>query len=252
MKATNEELLMAYADGELDAQAARDVQLMIDTDPALADRVRQHRDLRARLQAATRHVLDEPLPERLLQAAAGAPAAAPVIDLATRRTARPQPHPGKPLALQVRNWAAWGGMAASVLVGVLIGKLTGPGSTDEVFASSPRGLVARGAVAEALSTRLASTPAASQQIALQISFVDGAGHYCRTFSTPALAGLACRDGTDWAIQSLQQTAVSPRGEMRQAGSALPQELLEMVDRRMHGGALDAAAEQEALQRGWQR
>ncbi len=252
MKPVTEELLMAYADGELDAEASRDIEAAIDADPGLAKRVLQHRDLRARLQATARPALDEPVPEQLLRSAMEAPVATSVVDLASRRAARPAQSPSQQLPHRSLSWAAWGGMAASVLVGVLIGKLTGTGGADEPFASTSSGLVARGSIAQALSSRLASTPATDQQIKLQVSFVDDAGRYCRTFMTAALAGLACRDGEDWSIQSLLQSSGQAPTEMRQAGSALPQELLEMVDRRMPGGALDAAAEQAALQRGWQR
>ncbi|WP_418316840.1 anti-sigma factor family protein [Piscinibacter sakaiensis] len=252
MKPIDDEQLMAYADGELDAASSREVAAAIAADPELARRVAEHRALRDRLQAAYRPMLDEPVPPRLVEAAEEAPATAPVIDLATRRAARPAPPPSELPPQRSRSWAAWGGLAASVLVGVLIGKLAGDGSAvDEPFANTPRGLVARGAVADALSTRPAG-PATDGQIALQISFVDANGRYCRTFTTPALAGLACRDGDDWAVQSLLQSSDQPQSEMRQAASALPQELLEIVDRRMRGAALDAAAEQAALQRGWQR
>ena len=87
----SDETVMAYADGELDAASRAAVEAAMATDPQLAQRVARHRALRERLRAALRPVLDEPLPERLLEGVRGAPAprhAANVVAL--KRNAAPQ------------------------------------------------------------------------------------------------------------------------------------------------------------------
>lgn len=244
MKPVTDEMLMAYADGELEAPARAELERAMAADAALAERVRAHAALRARLQAAFAPELDEPVPERLRPAAPPAPAGE-VVDLAAQRAAR------RPAASS-GDWWRWGGLAASLLVGALLGRLwPGDGPAGD-FESRAGRLVARGAVAQALSTQRAAAPPADARVAVQLSFVDRAGAFCRTFSTGRVAGLACRDGADWAVQVLAEGDAAGSGAMRQAASALPPAVLAAVDQRSAGRPLDAQAEEAALQRGWQR
>src|SRR5579859_449852 len=107
----SDEILMAYADGELDAATRAAVEAAAAADPQLAQRIAQHRSLRASLRAAFDPVLTEPVPERLLAAARGAGGAHRtdnVVALAARRQAR-------------WSWPQWSAVAASLLVGVLLG-----------------------------------------------------------------------------------------------------------------------------------
>jgi len=105
--------------------------------------------------------------------------------------------------------------------------------------------------ARALTTQLASEPQAQAAVAVQLTFADKTGRVCRTFSTDATAGLACREADRWAVQQIVALKQTPQGAMRQAASALPRELLEAVDRRIDGAAFDAAREQQARDRAWQ-
>ena len=66
----DDETLMAYADGELDAAQRAEIAAAIERDPALARRVEQHRALRAEVAGAFATVLEQPVPERLRAAAA--------------------------------------------------------------------------------------------------------------------------------------------------------------------------------------
>src|SRR5579862_1257434 len=67
----NEETLIAYADGELDAATRAALEAAAASDPQLAARIARHRALRARLQEAFAPVLAEPVPERLLASTRG-------------------------------------------------------------------------------------------------------------------------------------------------------------------------------------
>ena len=92
-------------------------------------------------------------------------------------------------------------------------------------------------------------------MAVQLSFVDKRGHYCRTFSTGQLAGLACQEMGQWAVQHLsssEATSHTTNTGMRQASSALPSELLDAVDKRIAGAALNADAERAARAQDWKR
>ncbi len=256
-----DEQLMAFADDELSGAEHDNIAAAVAADPALAERLAQQRRLREQLQRAFAGELDEPVPERLLQAVAPAaapapaPARAPVISLARHRAAVEAAR--TPAAPRARpGWVQWGGLAASIAIGVLIGHFGWPGgnAAHDGFALEAGKLVARGPLQASLSTQTAATPEPGAAVQLHFSFVDQAGRYCRTFSTSGNAGLACREGSDWAAQWLVDSppGATPPGGMRQAGSALPAALLAEVDRRIDGPPLDAAAEQQALQRGWQR
>lgn len=191
---------------------------------------------RRRMAAAFDDVLREPVPERfttLLQAPA-----APVVELAEAR-ARRQGMPG---------WAAWGGMAATLVLGTLLGaRLAAPGGD----ALDPARLVATGDVARALETRLAADR--SGPVSLQISFKARDGRYCRTFTTAAHGGLACRaaDGA-WTLEQVAALAPATTGGMQQAATALPATVLAAVDAVIGDGALDAEQERAARDAGWRR
>lgn len=189
---------------------------------------------RRRLANAFDDVLTEPVPDRLsalLREPAPAPAPA-VIDLATARAQR----------RRMSSWLAWGGMAASLLLGTVIGTQwpTGGGSDPRPLASGP--------LAQALDTQLASAPGGA--IAVPISFKAKDGRYCRSFTTERSAGLACRDADGaWALQTL--VAAAPHtGGMRQAASALPAPVLEAVEAAMAGEALNAEQEKAARDHRW--
>ena len=244
-----DDTLMAFVDGELDEAMRAEVQRAIAADATLAERVRRQTQLRQRLQGAFAPVLAEPMPERLLRAAQAPMVAAAAPNVASLAEAREAKAARRAWAL---DWRAWGGMAASVLVGVLIGQQMSGHSDPLPFAMQSGQLVAGGVVGQALSTQLASAPAADAGVQVQLSFVDKSGAYCRTFTTAGLAGLACHSGAAWAVQSLVQVEPSAGAGMRQAATALPPAILGEVDSRIQGGALDAEGERAALQRGWRR
>jgi len=250
----NDERWMAYVDGELDATQRAAFEAELAGNAQLAQRVREQLALRRRLAEAYACDLDEPVPERLLAAADARPAGG-VVDLAgareqrnvARRTAR---------ALRDWHWPEWGAIAASLLIGVLAGRMV-DGDAAAPLAGAPGGaLVARGALAGALSTQLASRVAADAPVRVGISFVARSGPYCRSFvmTHPSqLAGLACREGDQWAIQLVTPAGRDEAiGGYRAAGSALPPALLHAIDERIAGAPLDAAAEADAARRGWQK
>lgn len=253
----NDEQVMAYVDGELDAEARRAFEAALAGDPTLAPRVRAQQALRDRLRAAFASDLDEPVPERLAAAlqrpAAPAASAATVADLDAARHAR---RARRRVPADWR-WPEWGALAASLVLGLLGGRLAW--TDDAPFgAGAGSALVARGALADALTTQLASAPRAAAAVQVGVSFVDRDGAYCRSFvmdSRAAMAGLACRVGGQWQLQLLAPAGGArdaASGAYRTAGTELPAVLLNAIDARIDGAALDAAAERDAARRGWQR
>jgi anti-sigma factor RsiW len=184
----DDETLMAYADGELDAAARAAVEAAIAADAALAQRVARHRELRERLHAAFDPVLSEPLPERLLASARGAPRTGDVMPLRARSAPR-------------GSWPQWAAIAASLVIGVLSGALLPhPGAESGPIVARNGQMLASGVLASALSRQLASTQPPNAAVRIGVSFRTRDGVYCRTFvleDAAALAGLACHERAAW-------------------------------------------------------
>src|SRR5882724_10470442 len=179
----SDDILMAYADGELDLRTRAQVEDAMATDPQSARRVAAHQALRNTLRAGFDKVLDEPIPERLIAAArptAGAPSENGVVVPLRPRRART-------LAFAHWAWPQWGAMAAS-------------------FVS--------GALDKALSGQLASEQPSQAPVQIGVSFRSKDGSYCRTFQVREhanLAGLACRDQDKWRLEALAQSEAAPAG-----------------------------------------
>jgi hypothetical protein len=242
----SEETLMAYADNELDPQTRTAVEAAMATDPEIARRVAQHKALRGKVRVAFDKTLGEPIPQRLVDAARGVPAVrreGNVIPL--RRKTPPR-----------RAWPQWASIAASLVVGVIIGQAVLRGSqTGPITATHDGRLVANGVLAQALSEQLASAQPDQAPVRIGVSFKSKAGDYCRTFSmhdTAGLAGLACRDHDEWHVQTLAQTAATDQGNgtYRQAGSQIPKSVVQAVEDNISGDTLDAHAEQAARDKNW--
>ncbi|QGZ94991.1 anti-sigma factor family protein [Terricaulis silvestris] len=239
MKLTDEEL-MAYADGEMPAMDAKRVEAAMAEDPPLAARVARFRAVRRALHTAYDSVLTEPVPERL-RALLGDVAAnepPPVVDLAVHRDTR-KARFGPP---------AWAAMAASLVVGVLVGHAVLP-SNDLLVGD---GRYAGADLARVLDTRLASD-ATNQSAATRIglTFRANDGQVCRTFSHAAQAettsGLACRENDRWAVQVAVHG--DAQGEFRQAGADAPA-ILDAVDAMISGEPFDAEQERAGRESNW--
>lgn len=226
---TREETLIAYTDGELPQAERARFEAEMASDPKLKAEVARHRALVAQVNGAYAPVLDETVPARL------------------RTVASAANDPGR---AGVRRLAPWAAVAASLLVGVMVGRLALPDSSP--LATKDGVLVARGQLAIALSSQLSAQPGVVK-VGLTVKAADG--RYCRTFADGAdrLAGLACRRDGRWAARMV--TAWSPannalgRPAYRTAGSETPPEVLAAVD-GLAGQPLDAPAERAARDAGW--
>jgi hypothetical protein len=115
--------------------------------------------------------------------------------------------------------------------------------------------VAQGRLAEALSNQLAGSGQAGAgagdgAVRIGVTFAATDGALCRSFTAGSAAGLACRSGDQWKLAVLAEAEKGAGGDYRQAGSAMPAAVLEAIDARIAGPALDAQAEKAAQQRGW--
>ena len=238
----DDETLMAYADGELDEVLSAEISSAVERDPALARRVAQHRALRAEVSGAFAPVLVQPVPERLL-AAAHAPAA-------PQRRGEVRQFP--PRTRTDRRWGSreWAALAASLVLGMLLSWQFIAPSQRTMITASNGALVAKGALARALDSQLASTQRLEDPVQIGLTFRSQDGSYCRSFTLPraATAGLACRAAGEWRIP-VTTAAAAVEGGVRQAASP-PPAVLSAIEARIAGDALDAAGEENARLGGW--
>ena len=243
----SEETLMAYADGELDPATRAALETAMAADAGLAQRVAQHRALRTRLRAAFDPVLDEPLPKRLIESVHGAPAQRPAAKVIPLRRA----------AARRWSWPQLGALAASLILGALLGPLLLhlPAGGGAIVTRDGQ-MLASGVLARALTEQLASSqpPAAPVQIGVSFRARDGA--YCRSFllrEQRALAGVACREHDAWRLEVLAQAQAEPSAAagFKPAGSALPPSVARTLDELRAGEPLDAGAEAAARGRDWE-
>jgi hypothetical protein len=145
------------------------------------------------------------------------------------------------------SWPEWGALAATLVVGVLAGKMI-PGGGPAI-AGNGNEVVARGALASALDRQVGGRTVGMVQVG--VSFAARDKQYCRSFVMGTSAGLACREGGQWKIPVLAEAEKEAAGGYRQAGSALPPAVLDAIDARIADKPLDAAGEEAARARGWQ-
>jgi hypothetical protein len=234
VSAITEEMLIAYADGELDEVNRRRVERALAGDEALAERLAAHAALRGQLSAHFAPIAAEAVPDRfkaLLEPQAG------VVNLAEVREQRTR-----------RTWPAWamgGAIAASLVLGIGLGHGMG-GEAGPVGVSRGQ-LVAQGALAKALDTQLASAQGGGD-VRLGLSFHAKDGGWCRSFEGSAVSGVACRAGEGWLIeQAVPGHAAS--SDYRQASSG-DARVMATVEQLIAGDPVDAAGEKAARDSGW--
>ncbi|KAB7771363.1 hypothetical protein [Xanthomonas maliensis] len=254
MTRIDESTLQAYADGELDAAQAAQIEAAVAADPQLALALQRLRRLQTRLRAGFAPILEEPVPAPLLAAARARPqapdavTAAPSAAIPTTATAS-HIAPGKHAR---RRWLRPAALAAAVLLGLWVARHPAPPSPSApVEFADTQGTAADSTLAYALEQALSGDEHAG--IRMGLSFQDRSGAYCRTFTRDArLVGLACRRQAGWRVelQVPAESAPAPDDAVRMAASAMPAAVLQAVDARIAGEALDAAGERRARASGW--
>jgi hypothetical protein len=228
----SKEQIAAYADGELEGDALREVEAEVLASPELQAQVAAHRRLKARLAAHFQPLAEGPVPDRLIGLVRREPAEN-VVDLAAARE-RTRPRPLR---------FAWAGPA---LAASLVIAMVGYGM---ILRSAPD--YATGDVAAALDSQLAATQARDAPVRVLLSFRDGDGRFCRGFSSTGQSGVACRDDRGWRLDKVIPGQTPQAGEYRQAGSA-EAEVLSAIQELAQGPALNADDERNAMRAGWRR
>ncbi|WUR14471.1 hypothetical protein E7V67_005030 [[Empedobacter] haloabium] len=264
----SDETLMAYADGELDAATRHAVEAACARDAALARRVEHYKIRRANVFAGFAPGDDgagrmrPARPERT----------ATVVSLDAVRARREASQQAARKANRERGWSwkEWSALAAVLALGIVAGKfgLTYLQEDDiraDLVASHDGMLVAQGRLATALEQQssgqaalaAAGTPASvAAPVRIGMSFVSTEGSYCRSFASSSggqqIDGLACKAGQEWRIPVLVQNPRPAGSERAARPDAMPSQVELSIEQRMSGEALDAKAEQAAMQKNWQR
>ena len=236
----DDETLIAFADGELPPERRRAIEAALAADPEVRAQLERQQSLRARISAHYAPVAEEAVPERFAALLSAGGAENEVVSLAQRRQARARP-----------LWQNLTALAATLVLGLFAGSLVprGGDSGGGPVALEDGVLVARGTLADALETQLASEQAGGAATRIGVTFAAADGEVCRTFDVAALSGLACRGGESWRIVTTASLESKVGGEFRQASSA-GRRVLEAAQDMMAGDPFDAAAERRARDAGW--
>jgi hypothetical protein len=227
-----EEEFFAWVDGELTAEDAARVEARVAASPELAARADDHRRLTSALRGAFAPVMEDPVePPRF--------GSAEVVDFGARQ--------GEHGARRTWfGWPNWAAMAATLVMGLVIGQLVG-GQSDAPIEARGGVLVAAASLDQALDKQLASA-GADGPVRVGLTFRDREGAICRSFTGEAGQGLACRADGDWRIEGLFASPVQA-SDYRMAAGEDPR-LASLIEERIAGEPFDASAERAASEKDW--
>jgi hypothetical protein len=267
VKNFSDEMLVAFVDGMLDDASGRAIEQAMRDDPVIAQRVARQRALRSHVSAAS-----SPAPGTRPMAQMSA-RGGKVIQLALVRASKGKAPAAVAAAASASSvdgavrwsWPQWGALVTAMITGIVVGWCAvSLLERDTSMIGSDGALRARGQLTDALTGQAASVTGSGVRIGA--SFMSKQGHYCRSFvldgvaARTHLAGLACHIGTGWNVVAIIDEPMpmpaslsSPAADgTLMSGIDLPPVIDAAIDQRIAGQVLDAAAEQEALRRGWRR
>lgn len=230
--------LMAYLDGELASDRHAEVEHAVELDAELRKLMEDELAVRQVVGGAYAPVLEEDIPDRLMQNFAKPskvihlPVGATAVSLATRR--------------KQWRWDLAVPMAASLAVGILLGptlfQTSFGGGQDEVPELRP-------AVVAALDTQLVSQQDANAPVQIGVTFARQDGAVCRTYRTRLVEGLACREDDQWRAALLAPSQPERDSELRQASSASAL-IMTSVQELIAGEPMGSEQERAARDEGW--
>ena len=232
------EMLSAYADGELGETGRRQIERLLETDPAAREALSAIQGSHSRLRQAYFPTYHADPPERLMQ----------VLTVPAER--------GRPV-FSLR-WLFAGSAGGAALAGILAGwfgavSLQTANVEAPVIVASASGLQA----GERLATFLASVPSgtvsdvAGQPSAVLLSFQIDDGRACRQFQTGAIMAVGCKqDDETWTIEATAQASPLAAGGYATASGDVPAGVEAAVTALGVTEIYDANREREAMAKGW--
>jgi surface antigen len=269
MSDVSDEMLMAYADGELSAIERRYVEVLLARAPAAALRLEMFAGTHGLLRDALGGTAAEPIPERLLDTVLGiAPAPNPTP---ARRPSVTQPSVLSQLLsflLPLTPAHAVGAAAALVLAFGVDGATRQMGlrgaTVEPLMVASGSKLFAQGALQHVLDSAPSGTPFAfgtdtnAGSIKAIMTFKRKDGQPCRIYelehaSGAAANGVSCRNAAgQWLLEvhSGVVSAKSQPGQVVPASGPISPIVDTAVDRMISGDALGPEEEAKLLTNKW--
>lgn len=243
VKPTPEEL-MAYADGELDAEHSRRVEQAINADPALRITVEDHRRTRAAARQAFDAMAEAPMSQGLSQLAGSlaAPRRPAAWNFGPRSAAEAR-RLWAPLALPAA-------LAAALGVGVVSTALVTASSDDLIdWRNGPAAGTQLARSLDTVPSGEASAPGEHLAV-VTASFETADGRYCRQFELDGAAdGVACKADNGWSIIALAQRP-GGAGAYQAAGGENPVAIA--VAGLQPGPRIDGEAERALIAKKWKK
>lgn len=266
MTILNDQILTAYADGELDRDTAAQVKAALAGNSKAAETVRRFQEVTRLARQAYDGPLHGAVPERLLRAVEATPVGASLaVDLAARRARRPN--------FSVRRMALPIAASLVLLIGGFVGYQLKPGADQvaEVVAALTSDIVRPGGLHDVLEAAASGRPVRWKEEAsglqveavVRLTFEASHGGYCREYLVTAegagqrqsVSGVACRSPEgDWRTEIL--VASEPSEMSTGTGTYAPasgrgvETLDSYLAKVMAAPALDREAESGLLQSGW--
>lgn len=225
------EHLMAYVDGQTDADETARIEAAIAADPLLRARAQGWRAQNQALRAAFDPILQEPVPQRLQDALAHD---AQILAFAPKR----------------RNWRVLSASLIGLAAAALLGFQLGAGQSNGLLRTGGGGAWAKGELARALEHQASGQPGKGQ-VAIAFTVQDQNDAPCRAFRvhSQGLDGLACRQDAGWSVMALGRQAIGEPGAYRPAAGLSPG-VLAALEGIEGAEALSPDAEAARIQANW--
>lgn len=280
----NDDVLIAYSDGELDEKTAAEVEAALQKDPVAQEIVQKFQEAARLAGEAFDDPMQEEVPERLLklfeepQAENSAPQApdssdSNISDLSQIRAARETKRHTNATAIEEQGSFRRFALPLAASVALIIGIGGGIGLSNFTAPSAPS-VIAAGTIPEPslLHAALERSPSlqtleevsedglTKNQIEPLLSFVDKNDRHCREYriigssagGIQDLTGVACRsDGGAWTQQIAVVQEVPGSSVYRPAAGQTIAALENFLSENMKDEPLDDDAEARLLDSGWQ-
>lgn len=272
MNEISDELLMAYADGELSSAERHHVRAMADRSPALRQRLQDWERSSLLLSRLYNRPMTEPIPDRLLDTVLRAPLRQKIAPVPARRAGmRWMAHHLQTLAVGSSSWRMSAALSCGLLAGIAIGwGLLGDrwrqGHAPDVALVKDGRLIASSALANGLEMiasgrRVALLPKRTDVVLKPVfTFESRGGGFCRQYELQLevdmkFSGVACRehDG-QWRLEVHAPVIgrTNRSGKVTVAGDSTAPAVEGAVDRMISGELLDAEAEARIVSNAWRK
>lgn len=242
-RAWSDEQISAFLDGELNPADFEAMLHDLETDPAVAARVRRMSEATKAFVTASLAIDEEPMSAGLAQALAAPP------------TAKVIPFRGRSFAATVMEHRA---IAASLVCAVAAwGVFAMSGPVDENVSDTGGMIAATSPLHRALETGATGDVvkvSGSETATPRLSFAKADGDYCRQFDLASRDGvtsaIACRDDGVWRTEVAVYGQAQPGEEYTTASGEKAEPLEAFIVRFIAGDPLDAAGEMAAIANNW--